>query len=496
MSQLKKGAILSYVNIGLTNIIGLILTPYIIRSLGDSEYGLYVLIGSFIGYLTILDLGLNNTIIRYVSKYRAEKDKLGEENFLALIMVIYAFISLIIVLIGTIIYFKLDQIFAGSLTQVQIIDGKKMFLILIFNLAITLPGGSFIAICNAYERFAFPRILQIVKYLMRSGLVVTILFFSPYAITLVWIDTVLNIVIVGISAYYVFKKIKVRFTFQKWNNQLVKNIFSYSIWIFLSAIVFQMQWNAGQVIVGISENTVAVAIFGVGVLLGGYYGEFARAINTLLLPQATKMSVTEDNSTAYNNAMQKFGRVNGFVLFLILGGFYLYGKSFIVLWVGESYLPAWKIAILIMIAMTLPLIQSFGNSILEAKKKNRFRSLISVFTVGLAVVTAIILVPYYKFNGVIYPFVIALIFNSFIMSWYFNKIFGFDFLLFIKATIIKPLLLIIPVVLVFYIINFYCEISGWIYLFIQFGSFTSCYILVLYFIGLNEQEKNIITRKK
>ena len=37
MSQLKKGALLSYANIFLTNIIGLILTPFIIRILGD-EY--------------------------------------------------------------------------------------------------------------------------------------------------------------------------------------------------------------------------------------------------------------------------------------------------------------------------------------------------------------------------------------------------------------------------------------------------------------------------
>lgn len=40
MSQLKKGALLSYANIFLTNVIGLILTPFIVKSLGDSEYGL------------------------------------------------------------------------------------------------------------------------------------------------------------------------------------------------------------------------------------------------------------------------------------------------------------------------------------------------------------------------------------------------------------------------------------------------------------------------
>ena len=94
MSQLKKGALLSYLTLMLTNIIGLILTPYIIKNLGDSEYGLYILIGGIIGYLTILDLGLNNAIVRYVSIYRAKNDKQGEEVFLGITMFIYFVISL------------------------------------------------------------------------------------------------------------------------------------------------------------------------------------------------------------------------------------------------------------------------------------------------------------------------------------------------------------------------------------------------------------------
>ena len=97
MSQLKKGALLSYVTIILTNLIGLLLTPFIVRSLGNSEYGLYALIGAFIGYISVLDLGLNNTIVRYVSKYRAENDKEGEEVFLGTTMLIYAFISFIVI---------------------------------------------------------------------------------------------------------------------------------------------------------------------------------------------------------------------------------------------------------------------------------------------------------------------------------------------------------------------------------------------------------------
>lgn len=496
MSQLKKGALLSYINIGITNIMGLVLTPYIIRSLGDSEYGLYILIGSIIGYISLLDLGLNNTIIRYVSKYRAEKNKKGEESFLATTMLIYAFISLVTVIIGVVLYFNLNAIFKDSLTIEELPKAKKMFLVLIFNLAITLPGGSFTAICNAYERFVFPRALLIIKYLSRVTLIFTLLLYFPYAITLVWIDTALNVAIIGVSAIYVFSKLNVRFKMHQWNSKLVKDIFSYSIWIFISAIVMRLQWNTGQIVLGVSVNTAAVAIFGVGVMLGGYYGAFAGAINTLLLPKATYMSVNQNNATSYNSAMQKVGRINGFILFLMLSGFYVYGREFIILWVGNTYLPAWEIALLIMISMTLPLLQAFGNSILEAKKKNRFRALVSLFTVLSAVIIAVFLVPNYHFKGVIYPLFTAMILNSLLLSWYFYKIFGFDFMAFIKNTIMKPFLGALPVVLLFSLLKTYWNVISWLDLLLHIGLFSIIYSAVIYFTIMNVEEKKFIRRKK
>lgn len=496
MSQLKKGAILSYVNIGLTNIIGLILTPFIIRSLGDSEYGLYTLIGSFVAYLSILDLGLNNAIIRYTSKYRAQNDKQGEENFLATTFIIYSAISAFVVILGIILYFQLPIIFKDSLTESQISEAEKMFLILIFNLAITLPGGAFTAICNAYEKFIFPRFIKIIKYISRAAIILAFVTIYPYAITLVWIDTILNIIIILITAYFVFKKLKIRIKLIHWNRKLVADIFSYSIWIFLSAIVMNMQWNAGQVILGISANTITVAIFGVGVMLGGYYGAFAGAINTLLLPQATKMSVTNNNEKSYNSAIQRVGRLNGFILFLILGGFWVYGKDFIILWVGETYISSWEIAILIMIAMTLPLLQAFGNSILEAKKKNRFRSLIGLFTVSSAVIISIFLVPTHNFRGVIYPLFIALILNSLIMAWYYNKVFGYQFFSFLRNVILKPIIILIPIGFISAVIRTIWDINTWLELGAQIGVFVLVYLLATYFLIMNTEEKKIIWTRK
>ncbi|KMK74336.1 polysaccharide biosynthesis protein, partial [Alkalihalobacillus pseudalcaliphilus] len=167
-SQLKYGVYLSYVTILVSNLTNLILTPFIARNLGQSEYGLYMLIGALVGYIAVLDFGLGNATVRFVSKYRAEENKKGEENFLASTLIIYIAISVLVGLIGTVIYFNIDYIFSSSLSANELELAKIMFLILVITLAFTLPMKLFTGIINAYERFAFPKSLVIIRLIIRA----------------------------------------------------------------------------------------------------------------------------------------------------------------------------------------------------------------------------------------------------------------------------------------------------------------------------------------
>ena len=69
-NQRKSGAVLSYFSIIASTLVQLLYTPLLIRMLGQSEYGLYSLVASVIGYLTVLDLGFGNAIVVYTAKYR------------------------------------------------------------------------------------------------------------------------------------------------------------------------------------------------------------------------------------------------------------------------------------------------------------------------------------------------------------------------------------------------------------------------------------------
>lgn len=487
MSQLKNGAILSYLTIFLTNGIGLVLTPFIIRQLGNSEYGLYTLIGSMIAYISVLDFGLNNAIIRFVSKFRATNDAKSEENFIATSFLIYFFISLLITLVGIVLYFNLESIF-DKLTPSELEKGKIMFAILIFNLAITLPGGAFAAISSAYEQFVFPRTLNIVKYLVRSIAVVVILICGSDAIGIVVLDTIVNIAVIGFNAFFVFRKLKVKIKLHHFEMALVKTIFSYSIWIFVNAIAGQFQWQAGQVILGMISGTKDIVVYGIGIMLGTYYGAFSFAISGVFLPRATKMIVDKASGFELTTMMIRIGRFSFLTLLLILGGFLLFGKQFVQLWVGNQYINSWYIALIIMICYTVPLLQAFANSILEARIKFYVKAIVNTSLIIIGTLFGAFLVRFYGVFGLIFGSTGGWIISQIIMNIYFHKVLDLNIIRFFKELFHKILPVFIMVIFVGFCINFIPG-TNWINLGLKISLFFLVFVLLMFNFGLNTEEK-------
>lgn len=420
MSQLKKAALLSYINLGISNIIGIVMTPFIIKMLGDSEYGLFALIGAFVGYLSILDLGLTNAIVRFIAQYKTQNDKHGEENFLAVSLILYIVISLTVIGFGTIMYVNAENLFGDTLTINQMAKAKIMLLIFVFNIAITLPGGVFTGVCNGYEHFVFPRLLTICKYILRTLLVVVILYRGANALGLVILDSIINILFIASTIFYAFYKLKIKIKLHSFNHKLIREIFGYSIWIFVFGMVYQFQWRTGQVVLGATTNTTVVAIYSVGVTLGLYFLTFGNVINGLILPKAVKSIYNNASIAILSAEMIRISRITMLVLFYILGGFLVVGKDFVVLWVGETYLEAWDVAFLIMIAYVLPISQGYAHAILEAKKLMRFKSLSSLLLTIIGLLVGGFLSKSYGLKGIIYGIFGALIVLQILVLGYYQ----------------------------------------------------------------------------
>ncbi|MFD2562459.1 oligosaccharide flippase family protein [Aquimarina rubra] len=504
MSQLKKGALLTYLKIFLINVIGIVITPLIVSYLGKDEYGIFNAIGALIGTIALLDFGLTNTVVRFIAKYRAEKDKEGEENFLGTVRILYFAVSALVVISGIVFYFFIDSYFTKFNAE-ELRIAKLMFVILIFNLAIQLPGMIFTGICKGYEKFVFPESVGIIRYLLRSLTIVAVLFFGGKAIALVIVDTIFNVLTISVSAYYVLVKLKVRFKLHKLSKSFILQIFQYSSWIFLFAIVNMLQWKSGSWVLGAISIPKVLGIYGLGITLGTYYGAFSTAISSVFLPRATQMSVNNASGEELTDMMIKLGRLSFIILMYIFGAFMLYGEQFINLWVGggesssdgkygvEECREIYVIALIIMVGYTLPLLQAFGNSILEAKNKLSFKAILYLVFMILGVIAGGFLAREYSAVGMIIGLVGGWMIVQNVMNFYYHNNIGLNIIRFFKELFHKALIVVLLVIAVGYFIN-YIPGEGWISFIAKGISYTIVFIFMMYFIGMLEYERELFRK--
>ena len=120
--QIRMGAILSYLAIVINIASGLLYTPWMVKMIGQSQYGLYTLANSLIS-LFLVDFGLSSATARYVSKYHAENNEESVNNFLGIVYKLYLIIDAVIFIVLIVVFLFIETIYK-NLTPTELLQFK------------------------------------------------------------------------------------------------------------------------------------------------------------------------------------------------------------------------------------------------------------------------------------------------------------------------------------------------------------------------------------
>lgn len=447
--QYKWGALISYFTILVNIAQGLLLLPLMNLYLGTEQYGFYQLLGSLVGYVVLMDFGLGNAVIRYVAKFRAE-NRLGEmENFLGMVIKLYGGIGLGMLALGGIGLWILPGLLPASLPAYLSQMTRPMFALLVFNMTISMLCNIYPAVLNGFERFAVIRVISLVRMLVRTGMVLLALRFGGTALTIVLVDTIVNLVTTVLQMLLVRFHLRVRVRFGRLDRGLIREVFSYSFFIFLNMIMNELYWKVDTTIIGFI-NLSLVVVTTTGGHFPIYMMDFSNAISGLMLPKATQMVARGASPGELTDLMIRIGRIQLMVVGLLVVGFGFVGMEFLTLWmgatlgaaVGQSYL----IALMLMLALVIPLAQCTAICIVQAMNRHAFRAVvlagISVINVGVSIVLARLYGPVGAAVGTVCSLLIG---NVGIINWYYHFRIGLDIPRFFRETFhrILPALLLI-----------------------------------------------------
>lgn len=488
-NEMKVGALLSYILVIITAISGLLYTPILLNGLGKSEYGLYMLIGSLVGYISIMDFGLHNTIYRYIAKFRAKSEYNKQENFLALIFIFYGLITLLILLIGIFIYIYIESIFKNSMTNSEIILAKKLYIVLMINIAFTLPLGAFQNIAKGYGKFIFINSINIVRIIVRTILLIMISLNGFGSLHIALIDTIFNLLVSLIFMIYCFVILKIRIKLYQFSINQLKAIISYSYYVFILAIVNQFFWKLGQISIGILSNTSDVAEYSLSINLIMYFQQIGLAISSIFIPKVTEIIINSKNRNEINKYMIKIGRIQNMILGLFIAGFIVLGKNFIQMWAGDGYELVYLICIVNFIPLSIVMSQTIGSTILKVESKQKFKAYLYLIMAATNFGLSLLLYKYYGIVGIgISTAISVILFEIILLNIYYHKEIGINVVQYFKQTYSGLLLTTIITIIIGYFVNRF-EMLGWFGLIVKAFIIGIIYLIFLMLYGLNKHEK-------
>ena len=177
---------------------------------------------------------------------------------------------------------------------------------------------------------------------------------------------------------------------------------------------------------------------------------------------------------------------------LVLSGFILYGKEFIIFWAGQGYDEAYYVTLLLIIPVSVPLCQTLGVDIQQAMNKHKYRSVVyAIISIGNVLISIPLSMKFGAVGAAIGTAIGLIVGNGMAMNIIYEKIVGLDIINFWKNIIGVFKAIVIPVIIGI-LMKHLVPVQTFMMLIIEGTVFTIIYFVSVYCISMNNEEKNMI----
>lgn len=492
-NQLGIGIILSYVNMLIGNLIPLLYTPIMLKLLGKSEYGLYKLSSTVTSYLTLISLGIGSAVVRYLIDARIHDGEEGERKVFGLFMIIFRVIAVVTLIVGIWLTFNIQIWYGKSLDADQLFRMRILIFIMVCNTALNFLLSPYISVVNAHEKFIFLQSMNIIATCF-GPILNLIMLFLGYASIGMAVSTLVLGMLVNISyLIYVRRSMKIQPIYKDISFTLLKNILKFSFWIFVANVVSQLFNATDTAMIGAIPKlaTEGVAVYNIGATFNSIMFSLTTGITSVMAPKINNMVLSGKSGEELTNLSIKVGRIQCYIMMLIITGFIVFGKPFIYYYAGKGYGESYWVAIFMMIPNMIPLAQTVCLNVVVAQNKHQFRSIVYLIIAIINVIGTWFLMQAMGVIGAALMTGIALVLGQgFAMNWFYKVKSGIEierFWIEVGKSYIMPIIMCI----VFCIISKYIDFYNLKLFFVGVIVYTSIYSLLLWKFTLNEYERNL-----
>ncbi len=455
LTTVVRGVALNWVALGTAMVVAFLLSPFLVHHLGDTAYGVWVLVVGAVSFMNLLDLGLRGAVTRYVARGYTSGDHDGASRAVSAGLWLRLWICALVALTGSLLALVFPRLW--QITPELQLSARMSVLLVTAALVVTLVGGVFGAVLVALHRFDLQSSVQMGQTLMRAGASVWLLVHGYGIVAIAALEFV--VAILGNCAIVLMARRaypQLRFSLGTPDRETFGKLWAFSSASFTMLVAFQIIWYADNLVVGSFISASAVTAYAIGGNLIVYLRDLVSSMTSTFMPLATSLDAEGKNDTLRQLLIQGTRAVLALMLPVAVALF-IRGPSFIGLWMGEQYAPtSGRVLQILVIAQFFALGNATSLGIVYGMAKHR-RVAVWATCEALANLTlSIVLVRRFGIFGVAWGTLIPGLFVH-VMLWppYICSLLGMRIWSYVRTAWIRTALPAVPYAFVCYLADRY-----------------------------------------
>lgn len=321
----------NWVGFGTNLVVMFFLSPFIVHTLGVTQYGIWQLLTVLTGYMGILDLGVRASTGRYIILFLGKKEFDKVDETIRTGLGLYACVGGLIFVSSIIIASIFPWIFPSAPSEYHAVV-SAILPILAVNIWVSALRTVLSSVLTAHERFDLSRGSDLIMLAIQTVGTVAALKFGYQLIGLT--AAVVGSNIIGLLVtYYLANRIHVEL--KLWplilKKERVSELWNYGIGAFIIAISAKIIGQTDFILVGNLISVDAVAVYGVGAMLLYYSNTVLGQIGYTFFP-ALQRAVAQDEMGSARWLLFRQIRLAMILGIAMFVGFIFFGEAFIQLW--------------------------------------------------------------------------------------------------------------------------------------------------------------------
>lgn len=471
-------------------VIAFMLSPFLVHTLGDTNYGIWSIISAFAGYMTLLDLGVSSAIAKYVSKYKALKDykslNVVISSAIVIMLIVGAILAAISPFLADIVVsaFKFDAEMQGTV--------HTLIIIAAIDIAIFIGTGVFFGAFYGFQRNEVTTAATLFTALFKA-----IAFYfaltNGYGLLSMGILSVVSHVLAGLLLIFIMRRVEpqVEITTKNADKSTMVSIFNYSKFTFLTMLGLQLIYYSDAFVIGYFLSAAAITIYTIPWSLNEYSNKLIHAVAQTFVPVFSEQEATQ-NQSLYKTYISGTKAVILLSNLLCIGVLTM-GDEFVSIWMGPRYAVECSTLLTIMFMTQLiksPQLISY-SILLGTANHQKFATYNMAFSIA-NLILSIILVQKFGLVGVASATAITqILFYVVVTPILTSRVINYSLLDYVKQTYLR----IIPASLVlFAILTYFIKTqppTGFLSLLSQALIGAAAYLLVAYWTLLDSDERQL-----